>query len=232
MRKLSLISIGLALVGSLLASAAHAAVETKVTYRGQDAYAYITVTSEDGCQVTNISVGVHDIEQRLGGDHVPDRFTVLGVDAGDYCTGNVLLVGYADNINQDVFNSVVFDPQHDSVRLQARLIMQDFGSDTYYWASIDLTWSIVGPTVVFDDKDYIDFEDGSILRYRGKGESRASVARGSLSIEPYFTDPLLTVPYIGSGISFGALDSSTTPEHAESNFYSELKYGDRIIYRR
>ena len=232
MRKLSLISIGLALVGSLLASAAQAAVETKFTYRGQDAYANITATSEDGCKVATISVNLHDIQQKLGGDHVPDRFTVLSVGGWDACTDGLPFVGYADNINQDVFNSVVFDPQHDSVRLQARLIMQDFGSDTYYWASIDLTWSIVGSTVVFDDKDYIDFGDGSILRYRGKGESRASVARGSLSIEPYFTDPLLTVPYIGSGLSFGALDSSTTPEYAELNFYSKVKQGDRIIYRR
>jgi hypothetical protein len=231
MRKVSSMSIGLALVGCLLASAAHAAVETKFTYRGQDAYAYITVTSEDGCKVANISVGVHDIQQKLGGDHVPDRFTVLGVDGFDFCTDGLPFIGYADNVNQDVFNSVVFDPQHDSVRLQARLIMQDFGSDTYYWASIDLTWSIVGPTVAFDQKDYIDLGDGSFLRYRGKGESRASVARGSLSIEPYFTDPLLTVPYIGSGLSFGALDSSTTPEYADSNFYSKVKQGDRIIYR-
>ena len=225
----------LALLATLVgATRAQATVEKKFTYVGQDAYAYFLTTSADGCLNTGISVLSHDIKQKIaadhGMDHVVDIFSVVTVDIGDFCTGNVLFTAYSDSTPAESTHTLVFDPQHDAVTLHGRFIMQDDGSFTFYWATIDLTWSISQQSTSFNFKDYVDIGDGvTFIRLRGKGEKRPTVAHGTLSIVPYF--PNITVPAIGSGVSF-ALDSSTTPpQYSDFNFYFSQKQSDRIIYR-
>ena len=221
-----------ALAPFLWSASAQATVEKKFSYRGEDAYAYFVQT--EGCRITTVNVLSHDIRQKLaaaqGMDKVVDKFSVVSVEIDDLCTGNVLFLGYSDSTPEQSTHTRVFDPEHDRVTLNARLIMEDDGSFTFYWATINLAWTLSDASTPFDFKDFFDSGDGvTFIRLRGKGEMRPTTAAGALSIVPYF--PEITVPAIGAGVSL-SLDSSTTPpEYSDLNFYFKQQSSERIVYR-
>ena len=221
----------------LLASSAEAAVERKLSFRGETADAFFRTTSgADGCLVTELGVLTNELEQKLAVDgsmnKIEDVFEVVTLNMFNQCDEPGLpFSGYSDSTLDVSRFSLSIDPQHNRARMQARLLMQE-DAFVFYWITIDISWTIGQPATEVDLSNYTESGDGiTVWRSTGTFMQRPARAVASVTVVPYATGSPANHPYVGEGISF-SMDSIDSPQDVqELTRYSKTKVGERTIYR-